>query len=226
MTDRRYSEEEAAGIFRRAAELENSAPRALVPSEGLTLAQLQAIGDEAGLGPEFIVRAAQLQDVDVEPRLVRSLGAPIGVRHEVVLDHPLSDRDWETLVGELRATFDAKGSLRYDGPFRQWTNGNLQVLVEPTPEGSRVRFRTTNGYARSMIVLGIGGLAFAGFMALLLVLKGPSTNPAAWGVMGVFAAGGVATLGAGLARLPGWARTRAAQMRALTARLLQGPRAP
>jgi hypothetical protein len=226
MTDRRYSEEEAAGIFRRAAELEHSTPRALVPSEGLTLAQLQAIGDEAGLASEFIARAARLQDADVEPRLVRSMGAPIGVRHEVLLDHPLSDREWETLVGELRATFDAKGSLRYDGPFRQWTNGNLQVLVEPTPEGSRVRFRTTNGNARSMIVLGIGGIAFAGFMALLLVLKGASTNPAAWGVMGAFAAGGVATIGVGLARLPNWARTRAAQKRALTARLLQGPRAP
>jgi hypothetical protein len=226
MPDRRYTEEEAAGIFRRAAELEHSAPRALVPGEGLTLAQLQAIGDEAGLPPEYIARAARLQDLDVEPRLVRSLGVPVGVRHEVLLDHPLSDREWEALVGELRTTFDAKGSLRHDGRFRQWTNGNLQVLVEPAQEGTRVRFRTTNGNASAMIVFGMGGIAFSAFLALLLALKGASANPAAWGLMGTVAAGGITTLGLGLSRLPRWARTRAAQMRALAARLLLGPRAP
>ena len=144
MTERRYTEDEAAEIFRVAAELEERAPRALAPAEGLTIAELQAIGREAGLSPELVARAAK-RAAEPPARAFRFLGLPIGVSRTVEVDEPLADGDWEELVSELRETFEAKGVVRYDGPFRQWSNGNLHVLVEPTPAGHRLRIRTRNG---------------------------------------------------------------------------------
>ena len=40
---------------------------------------------------------------------------------------------------DLRGTFDARGSVREDGFFRPWTNGNLQALLGSTESGHRVR---------------------------------------------------------------------------------------
>jgi hypothetical protein len=47
MTDRRYSEEEVATIFERAAEAQQSARRHLAAGEGMTLADLE----DGGAGP-------------------------------------------------------------------------------------------------------------------------------------------------------------------------------
>jgi hypothetical protein len=80
-------------------------------------------------------------DEEVATIFERAAGLPIGVGRTVELDRPRSDSDWERLVADLRETFEARGMVRYDGPFRQWTNGNLQALIEPTPSGHRLRWK-------------------------------------------------------------------------------------
>ncbi len=78
----------------------------------------------------------------------RVLGLPLGVGRTVELGRKLTDEEWDHLVVDLRETFDARGQVRQDGSLRQWTNGNLQALLEPTPTGDRLRLRTMNGNAR------------------------------------------------------------------------------
>ena len=51
MPERRYNDEEVEAIFARASEAEEAAPRRLRSGEGLTLADLQKIGREAGIEP-------------------------------------------------------------------------------------------------------------------------------------------------------------------------------
>ncbi len=220
MSDRRYTEDEAAEIFRRAAEMEQTAPRALAANEGMTLAELQSIGSEAGLAPEFIARAAKAP-VPLPAHFVRSAGLPVGVRHTVELDHAMSDREWELLVGELRTAFDARGSVVVQGSLRQWSNGNLHALVEPTERGSRVRFRTTNGSARGMIAFGSMLLVTAGIVGLSAALRGLPDGPAPLAMAGAMLAAGTGMLGAAAVRLRAWSRIRGEQMRQLGARLLQ-----
>ncbi|MEJ2503740.1 MAG: hypothetical protein P8177_10590 [Gemmatimonadota bacterium] len=59
MSERRYTDEETAAIFERAAQAEVRGPTpAATPGEGRTLAELQAIGAEAGLSAELVARAA------------------------------------------------------------------------------------------------------------------------------------------------------------------------
>jgi hypothetical protein len=131
MPDRRYNDKEIAAIFRAATD-GPAEPHPEVPrDEGLTLADLQAIGGEVGIAPEAIVRAAQ--GLDVRRGASRTfLGLPLGVARTVNLNRRLTDAEWERLVVQLREVFDARGVTRSEGSLRQWTNGNLQVLLEPT----------------------------------------------------------------------------------------------
>lgn len=217
MTERRYSEDEVAAIFERAASAQQAARRQLRPGEGMTLADLQEIGREVGLPPESVAQAAQSLDQAGRPASQTFLGLPIGVGRTVELDRRLSDEEWERLVVDLRETFDARGTVRYDGPFRQWTNGNLQALLEPTATGHRIRFRTLNGNARGMMT---GGLAILGIAAALLIAAAVTGKVGeVVSVSALLSTIGLGMFGGGALRLPGWARLRRRQMEAVASRL-------
>lgn len=123
--------------MQRAAENQQSPKRQLVPVEGLTLTELQEIGREVGISPELVREAANSLDAPAQRGSRRWLGLPIGVSRTIELDRKLSESEWERLVVDLRETFDARGSVRSEGNFKQWTNGNLQALVEPMGAGWR-----------------------------------------------------------------------------------------
>ena len=61
MTERRYDEEETAAIFARASETSPREASTLPAKQGWSLAELQAIGREAGLAPEEAVRALPVE---------------------------------------------------------------------------------------------------------------------------------------------------------------------
>ena len=63
MTERRYSDDEIAAIFRAAAESPASLPPHPAANHGLTLADLQAIGREVGIAPDAVAQAAQALEV-------------------------------------------------------------------------------------------------------------------------------------------------------------------
>ena len=222
MSERRYSEEEVAEIFERATQAQQFGRRQLPASEGVTLAELQEIGGEVGIPADLVAHAAHSLDRAALPSR-KFLGFPIGVGHVVDLRRQLTDDEWEQFVVLLRETFDARGSVRYDGPFRQWTNGNLQALLEPTETGHRIRFRTTNGSARAWMTGGVGllGLAGAVFTAILVTGRGDA------GALMSLVTIGLGMFGVGALRLPSWARLRRRQMEALAERLqIEGHAAP
>lgn len=224
MSERQYTDEEMAAIFARASETERTALPASAEGKGLTLAALQDIGREVGISPESISLAARSLDEAGRPVSTRFMGVPIGVGRTVELDRPLSDPDWEALVADLRTTFQARGVVRYDGPFRQWTNGNLQALVEPTPTGHRLRLQTSKGDARALMTG--GSVVLAGSVATLIALSATAglTNPGAATGIGFMALVGLGMFAAGALRVSGWARRRKAQFDEVIARLMNSAR--
>jgi hypothetical protein len=220
MADRRYNETEMAAIFRAAAEGPQPAERDVPREEGMSLAELQAIGQEVGIAPEAVAQAALALDVQRTARPNTLLGFPIGVSRTVQLNRRLSDVEWDRLVVQLREVFHARGSTRSDGSLRQWTNGNLQVLLEPTQTGHRLRFRTTHGAARSSIGAGFVALGAAGVTAIVSAINGHLASAA--GGIGAMVAVGVALVASGALRLPRWARTRGRQMEELAVRVAAG----
>jgi hypothetical protein len=215
MTERRFNDEEVAAIFRQASEAHQNPERQLPPGEGLTLLELQDIGRQVGIPPELVVRAAASLGQVGKPTSRKFLGLPIGVGRTVDLGRKLSDEEWERLVVDLRETFSARGSVRQEGSFRQWTNGNLQALLEPTATGHRIRLSTVKADARAWMRGGVTTLGVAAITAIVALAGGPAHL--SWAAdMGIFAAGQFAL---GAIRLPGWSRLRRKQMAEISARL-------
>jgi hypothetical protein len=217
MNERRYSEDEVSAIFERAAEAQQAVRRTLSPGEGLTLTDLRAIGHEVGIPAELVDLAARTVDQQGRDATRTFLGLPVGVGRTVDLGRRLTDDEWERLVVDLRETFDARGALRSDGSLRQWTNGNLQALLEPTPSGHRLRLRTVMGGARRMMT---AGLSLLGVTATIVVVSAVTGHVAeALAETGSLMVIGAALFAVGAARLPGWASTRRRQMEGVAARL-------
>ena len=224
MGERHYSDEEVAAIFERAAETEHGGLPAFSEGKGLTLAALQEIGREVGISPESITLAARSLDQAGRPASRKFMGLPIGVGQTVEFDRPISDPEWESLVADLRTTFEARGVVRYDGPFRQWTNGNLQALLEPTPTGHRLRLQTVKADARAMMTGGVIVLGGAAATLIAVAAAGSLGNSGSLAGAGFMALAGAGMFAAGALRVPGWARRRKAQIEAIIARLTMSAR--
>ncbi|MBM3906749.1 MAG: hypothetical protein FJ363_01600 [Gemmatimonadetes bacterium] len=222
MSERRFNDEEVAEIFRRAAEVPQSAADALSPSSGLTLAEVQDIGRQVGLAPDALADAARSLERQ-EPRFrAKLLGLTVGVGRTVPLGRRVSDEEWERLVVLLRETFDARGRHRVDGSLREWTNGNLQILIEPTAEGDRLRMRTVNAAARAMLSTGVLMLSASAALAAVALVAGPERASGLLEPLLPLVGGGTAMLAFGARRVYGWARTRLAQMDDIARRVTSG----
>ncbi|MEO7085627.1 MAG: hypothetical protein ABI442_01345 [Gemmatimonadaceae bacterium] len=219
MTDRRYDADEVAEIFRRATEAQQGAAQNLPVAGGMTLAELRDIGKDVGLPADLVADAARSLDRH-EPRFRRQfLGMTVGVGRTVALERRLTDEEWERLVPVLRETFEARGNFRVDGSLRQWTNGNLQILIEPTETGDRVRMRTVHQGARGMMVLGAGVLATVGLVAVATASMGLGGVGEQLASLVPLAAVGAGALVFGALRIRGWAATRLRQMDEIARRL-------
>jgi hypothetical protein len=101
--------------------------------------------------------------------------------------------------------------------LRQWSNGNLQVLLEPTDAGHRLRFRTLHGGARASIGVGFFALGVSAAVAIATGISG-AIGDSLTGIL-FLAAIGAGMIANGALRLPGWARLRGRQMDALAAQM-------
>ena len=217
MTERRFSDAEVAQIFERATS--GHAVQATRAAEGMTLEELQSIGQEVGIPAEQITRAALSLSPGEGKPTQRFLGMTTGVGHTVHLARKLTDEEWERFIVEVRETFNARGTMTSQGSLKQWSNGNLQVLLEPTEAGHRVRFKTVKGDAPGMLGGGLVISAVALIGEMTAVLTGVAHDVglvASFGVLGAIGIGAAATTAL---RLPGWVRARKAQMEELGARV-------
>lgn len=159
--DRRYTPAEIETIFQIAAS-EPPASGGDSARDGLTLPELQTIGEEVGLPPERVAEAAAWLDRRRPVRRLTTAGAPVGLQMSFDLPRAPTDREWGMLVAELRRTFGAEGRIGATGGMWEWRNGNLYAAIEPTKEGYQLRMGTRKGDAP--------GLALAGLMMLFVAV--------------------------------------------------------
>jgi hypothetical protein len=192
-------------------------------SEGMTLTQLQEIAREVGIPSDLVARAARNLDRRGRSTVRRFFGLPIGVGRTVSLQRTLSEEEWQRLVVDLRETFDARGRINEEGAFRQWTNGNLQALLEPTPTGHQLRLRTLKGDAYVYMMSGLATIGVGAVGLLGRAMIGKATDATALIIIGL---SGVAMFAIGALRIPGWAKERQRQMEDIANRLTEGPGEP
>ncbi|MGH7653396.1 MAG: hypothetical protein ACREN6_01915 [Gemmatimonadaceae bacterium] len=220
MTKRRYGDDEVRKIFELAT-TGGSQSRPLPPeSGGMTLDELQRIGEEAGIESARVAQAAASLDARGTAAPARtSFGMPVGVSRVVELPRAPTDREWEQLVSECRTAFGVKGKAAGSGGLREWSHGNLHVCVEATARGEQLRLSTLKEDA-----IGLNGLgAVMGGMAVLssAIVAASGKPDKAWIVFGMFGAMSLAAFGSNWIRLPRWAREREGQMEAIAERAVK-----
>jgi hypothetical protein len=110
----------------------------------------------------------------------------------------------------LRETFHARGRESSQGESRQWSNGNLHALVEPTAAGYRLRLGTVKGDAMAVNGLAAGGIILALVALFTLLMSGELTDDFASALL--LGGLGVGAFAFNALRLPPWAREREEQM--------------
>jgi len=226
--ERKYGEEEVSEIFERATSDDGTSLPIRSAQDGLTLGELQAVGEEVGLHPERVAAAAAKVGarLPVHPRKVW-LGNPVGVGRTVDLPRAATDREWQVILADLRQTFHAHGRVEPHGETHTWRNGNLHAFLEPTESGTRLRMSTQKGGSKETTFMGAGVLAVG---LVLLVTSG--LDAATFGttfetlIPALMAIGGGGVLAANYGRLRNWAAIRESQMEAIAGRarkLLSSP---
>ena len=211
MSARRYSEQEVRKILELATRDRSvSAPASSASSaSGLTLNEIQSIGAEVGIESGVVARAAAELDEhpDIQTRAV--LGVPFATGMTVALPRALTEEEWDQLVAELRSTFGARGSVRSEGSYKEWRNGNLHAVVERAPAGYRLRIATRKGNAAAVAGVGAMGIVAAAvtWATNFTFIDGSTFLPPL-----LFGGGGLTVLAANAARLPRWAKRRQQQM--------------
>jgi hypothetical protein len=228
MTTRRYGDDEVREIFSLATTGDTRDRSLPAESGGLTLDDLQRIGQEAGIEPARIAQAAQKLDARGRPAPIRrSFGLPIGVSRVVDLPRAPTDREWEQLISEFRTTFGTQGQAIASGGLREWSQGNLHISVEPTEHGEQLRLSTLKCDAAALNGL---GLVMGGMSLLMGAVVASAGKPGkALVLIGMFGGIALAAFGANLIRLPLWARERERQMEAIAEHavtLLSNPQDP
>ncbi|HET6679634.1 MAG TPA: hypothetical protein VFG84_00410 [Gemmatimonadaceae bacterium] len=211
MTTRRYGDDEAREIFSLATTGSAPGQELTVESGGLTLDQLQRIGEEAGIEPSRVARAAARLDARGRPAPVRrSLGLPIELSRVVDLPRAPTDREWEQLISQFRTTIGGPGQSTVSGGLREWTYGDLHICVEPTERGEQLRIGTVNSGGMALNGLGIATGLMATLMGAAVAAAGKPDK--ALVVFGMFGGIALAAFGANLLRSPRWAREHERQM--------------
>ncbi len=209
---RRYTDKEIAEIFSRATKDLEASRNSMLSGEGLSLEELKEIGRESGI-------PAYAMEEGVEESSEKFMGLKIGTGHTLQLPRRLTEEEWEELVVDLRKTFNARGKISVNGGFRQWTNGNLQFLLEPDGDGSRLVMKTKKGNAQQLLAVG-SVYAFLGvFGAIVSYMAGKLDGPLSIIAFLIFLIG----LGMFVVprfSVPRWAAERRNQMQDVGARLL------
>jgi tRNA A-37 threonylcarbamoyl transferase component Bud32 len=218
----RFSETRARAIVARAADLEASAPT----GAGLSLGGIQQLAAEVGIPPEHVEAAARDLVPAPAPRRHWFLGAPSRIVVERLMDRPVEEDDFATLVDEVRMTVGNVGQASQLGRSLAWRSVNppghmgRDVSLTVTPVGDRTRLRLEEGLGQTAGGLfgGImGGAGGPGLAASIVV----GAKVAASALVGVSMAVAIVASAYGVARAlyRGSHRRRREELEALADRL-------
>jgi len=150
----------------------------------------------------------------------RFLGLPLRVERNVKLRRPFSESEWDEVVADLREIFNAAGVLKEDGSLRQWSNGNLQVVLEVNAITQRIRLRTFKGNALVLIGAGLGICGAASVALIATLLNTATTDTRLVTILAFMVGVGATAVAVTALRLTPWARRRHEQMSEVAARVI------
>lgn len=122
MDDRRFTEDEVKEILARAVESRSSG--ALTRSEGLSLADLKAIGEEAGIDPIRVEEAARSVAQRRSGDRGRFFGGPTSYEIERSVEGSFEDIPASELRAVIRRTLGEQGEFAEDEGWLEWSSSS------------------------------------------------------------------------------------------------------
>lgn len=119
LDERRFTDREIREILKKA--VEKAPSRALVKSEGLSLAELKAIGEEVGIDPARLEDAARAVTLGSENRPNRFLGGPTVLTYERKVEGEYEPDDTPEILSLIRRTMGQQGELDEIHGSLEWT---------------------------------------------------------------------------------------------------------
>jgi hypothetical protein len=116
---RTFTDEEVREILRRAVEAVPS--RALVRSDGISLAELKLIAEEAGLDPARVEDAAHGVALQRSNRPSRLLGGPTVLNYERRVEGTVSQGDTPEILAAIRRTMGQQGEVKEIHGSLEWS---------------------------------------------------------------------------------------------------------
>ncbi len=218
--ERRFDKAEVAAIIERATKWREPGRQPVPLGDGLTLDQVKEIGRDIGIAPNVIAGAADVVKDGGTTVIWRFLGLPMRVERNVKLRRHFSEDEWEQVVADLREIFNAAGVLEEDGSLRQWSNGNLQVVLEANAITQLIRLRTFKANALVLIGAGLGICGAAGAALLATLFNKAATDTTLVIILALMVAAGATLAGVTSLILGPWARRRHEQMSEVAARVI------
>jgi hypothetical protein len=173
---RRYGDKEIGLILKRATELQKQEPTSSAERGGLTLAELEEIGAEAGIDPRLLRRAAAELDAGAvgatAEGLTRLVGAPLAIQYDRTLPGELTEADFMSLVPEIQKVAEGHGHAGLLGNTLTWQSRtdeggrSLQISVSSRDGRTQIliseRLGQHAGALFGGLVGGVGGGAGLG----------------------------------------------------------------
>lgn len=189
---RTYSEREVAAIIERAVERQAETDQ-MEGAPGLTLDEIERLGQDAGIDPAHLRAAAQEMGTRGRTFTGTAGMTRTHIHVERWVDGPLIDAAWEDTVAHLRQHFGAEmnammgmggNQVQQVGQSHEWTHTSamgVQTRVTVSPRGERTRLRITQLVGLSSTrVEGLGYGSLIAFVGALIgggigssVLDGP-----------------------------------------------------
>ncbi len=167
---RLYTEKEISAILKRSGELQSK--RGDLPSQGLSIDELQQIAREVGIDPDLVTEAAtELERTGGVKERRRLAGMPIELAVERVVSGEITDAQWSDIAAEIGDAFGLVGSSSQVGRMMQWTHTGRrtsQLQVTLTPRDGQTKIRIHGNYKHRVLATLIP-LSLMGLMQGLVV---------------------------------------------------------
>lgn len=174
-SERRFSDDEAREIIKRALQLQHRKAEDASSPAGLSLSELESIAEDVGVSSELVRRAAtEVETGEANAGRSRFLGATITPSETVALDRPLGEDELEELLIALPSITGDDGSGDAHRRSLSWstnsvvamrTGRSLRITAHGSDSGGVVRIREELGQVAGGVFGGLmGGVGLgAGF---------------------------------------------------------------
>ena len=160
--ERKFTDQEVREILKKA--VEKAPSRALVKTEGLSLAELKAIGEEVGIDPARLEGAARAVSLEGSDRPNRFIGAPTILNFERKVEGEFDPEDTPEILSLIRRTMGHQGEVDEIHGSLEWSakaeSGDRYVTLSSRDGSTTIRSSANLTGAAVITYLPAGILGF------------------------------------------------------------------